>query len=108
MIFRRLKVLWLGFWTNLLGSSEARNQSIVAQGVLQAHRQHLTRVREALTNLIFQRKKLSDQLQELDQEVLELKTDIQQAARENRDELAINLIAKLEGAQEEHGFLKGQ
>ena len=108
MMFQRVKVLWLGFWANLLGTSEARHQSLVAQGALQAHKGHLKNVREALTNLIFQRKKLQDQLQELDREVLELRTDLRQAAAENRDELALNLIARLETAQGEQTFLKTQ
>jgi phage shock protein A len=108
MFFQRLRVLWLGFWSNLIGQGEARNHSIVAQGALQTHKGHLRNVRDALTNLIFQKKKLGDQLQALDHELVELRTDVQQAAAQNRDELAINLITRLESAQEEHEFVKTQ
>jgi phage shock protein A len=106
MLFQRLRVLWLGFWSGLIGSSEARNHSLVARGALEAHKGHLRNVRDALTNLIFQKKKLGDQLQALDAEVVELRTDVQQAAAQNRDDLALNLITRLETAQEEHAFIK--
>ncbi len=108
MLVDRLRILWLGFWTSLLGRSESSHQSLVAQGALQAQRQQLGRVREAMTNLIFQRKKMQDRLTHVDREVSELKVDIQQAAKEDKDELAIHLIARLEGTQEEHGFLRTQ
>ena len=108
MLIDRMKILWLGFWSSLLGRSESSHQSLVAQGALQAHRQQLARVRDAMTNLIFQRKKMQDRLTQVDREVAELKVDIQQAAREDKDELAVHLIAKLESSQEEHAFLRTQ
>ena len=108
MIFNRLRILWLGFWASLIGRSEASNRSLVAQGALQAQKQQLIRVRSAMTDLIFQKKKMQDRLQTVDQEVCELKQDVQQAASENKDELAVNLLARLESMQEEHTFLQGQ
>lgn len=108
MFFDRLRILWLGFWSALVGRSESNHQTLVAQGALQAQRQQLHRVREAMTNLIFQKKKMQDRLTGMDREVGELKVDIQQAATEGKDELAMHLIARLETTQEEHRFLKGQ
>lgn len=108
MLFDRLRVLWLGFWSNLVGKGEGRHQTLMAQGSVEAHRVHLRNVRDALTNLIFQKKKLGDQLETLEQELVELKIDTEQAAKENRDELALNLIARLEAAQEERTFLRTQ
>ncbi len=108
MLFERLRVLWLGFWSQLVGRGEERNQSLVAQGSIETHKRHLRSVRDALTNLIFQKKKLGDQLLALDRELIELKADTEQAAAESRDELALNLIARLEAAEEERKFLRGQ
>lgn len=108
MLFDRLRVLWLGFWSQLVGKGEERNQSMIAHGQIEAHKQHLRNVRDALTNLIFQKKKLGDQLTALEQELGELRVDTEQAAKENRDELALNLIARVEAAQEEKDFLKEQ
>jgi phage shock protein A len=107
MLFDRLKVLWLGFWSSILGKGE-RNQTLMAQGSIETHKAHLRNVRDALTNLIFQKKKLGDQLAHFEDELAELKKDTEQAAAENRDELALNLIARLEAAQEERNFLKDQ
>jgi phage shock protein A len=108
MLFDRMRILWLGFWSSLLGRSEANHQTLVAQGALQAQRQQLARVRDALTNLIFQKKKMQDRLQQVDREVAELKVDLTQAAKEDKDELALHLIAKMESTQEEHQFLRTQ
>lgn len=108
MLFDRLRVLWLGFWSQLVGKGESRHQTLMAQGSIEAHKQHLRSVRDALTNLIFQKKKLGDQVESLEQELLELKLDTEQAAKENRDELALNLISRLEAAQEERTFLREQ
>lgn len=106
MLFDRLRILWLGFWSGLLGRGEANHQTLVAQGALQAQRQTLERVRDALTDLTFQKKKMQDRLTQVDREVSELKIDIQQAAKEDKDDLAMHLIARLESTQEEHTFLR--
>jgi phage shock protein A len=108
MLVDRLRILWLGFWSRLIGQGEARHRALVAQGAIEAHRRHLVSVREALTDLIFQRKKAQDRLQLLDAERLELKQDVEDAARSDQDELAINLISRLEAVDEEHRFLTGQ
>lgn len=108
MLFQRMKTMWIGFWSQLIGNGEARHQTIVAQGAIEQHRHHLRSVRDALTNLIFQKKRLGDQLNQLDSELLELKEDVEEAARQDRDDLALNLLARMEAAQEEHTFLKEQ
>jgi phage shock protein A len=108
MLVDRIRVLWLGFWSRLIGQGEARHRALVAQGAIEAHRRHQLSVREALTDLIFQRKKTQDRLDALDAERGELKHDVEDAARSDQDELALNLIARLESVEEEHRFLSGQ
>lgn len=103
-----MRILWLGFWSAMIGRGESNNRSLVAQGAIEAQRQQLGRVRTAMTDLIFQKKKMQDRLEAADREVVELKIDVQQAASEDRDELAVNLMTRLDTTQEEHTFLKAQ
>ena len=107
-LLQRMKILWLGFWNRALGDHEQQHPDLLAEGVLTSHRKHLQRIRRALTTLIFQRKRIGDQLAKLDAEILEIKRDLQIAAKEDRDELAVNLIAKLDTLQEQQRFLTSQ
>ena len=104
----RVRILWLGFWSNLIGGSESRHKGLVAQGSLQSYKQHLGKLRDAMTNLIYQKKRMQDQLKVLQTEIYELKADIEEAVRSDADELAINLIAKVETVEEEYNFIKTQ
>lgn len=108
MLLSRLKRLWLGFWSDALGGAESANQSLAALGAIEQQRRHLRSVRDALTNLIFQRKKLTDQLQTIDLELVELRADVQEAAATDRDELAVHLLARLETVEGEQRFLVEQ
>jgi phage shock protein A len=106
-LFGRMKVLWLGFWSGVIGSGE-KNVALTAKGAIENHKQNLERVQNALTNLIFQRKKLDDKVSSLATELRELEQDLEQAAREDRDDLALVLISSVEKIKEEHDFLAKQ
>jgi phage shock protein A len=108
VLLQRFKLLWLGFWSGVLGGAESKNHSMAAQGAVEQQKRNMRNVREALTNLIFQRKRLADQLQALDHELVELRTDIKDAAHQDRDELALHLMARLETAEGEYRFLSDQ
>ncbi|MCB0366021.1 MAG: PspA/IM30 family protein [Bdellovibrionaceae bacterium] len=106
--FSRLRVLWVGFWSNFLGSAEDRNPEAFNRGLIQDHQRQLNRLREALAELIFQRKKIEQRLNELMTEESQLKGDLQVAAAQDRDDLALELIARLEKISEEGGVLAEQ
>jgi phage shock protein A len=108
MFWRRLRTLWVGFWDGALGREEARRSELVARGKVAEHKRHLADLRDAMTEMIFQRKKLQDRLDALTTEQRELTADVQAAADADKDEVAVNLLARLESRESELKFTSQQ
>lgn len=108
MLMARLNLLWTELRPWLSGGAEARRQGAAAQAALDRQKQHLLGAQEATTNLIFQRKRLKDRLQTLDDGLIALRTGAQEAARDDQDAAALQMLAKLEAAEEERRLLTAQ
>lgn len=92
----RFRLLWTGFWSNLLGGTENRHPELLNSGLIEDHQRQLHRLREALAELIFQRKRIEHRLAEVAEQETQLKADLQTAATDDRDEIALELIARIE------------
>lgn len=66
------------------------------------------KLKDTLTNLIFQELKLKDRRQELLKEALEIKQDLEDALQKDLDELSLNLIEKIDLINDEEKFLNAQ
>ena len=93
-LLSRMKILWLGMWSNVIGAGE-KNIQLTAQGAIENHKKNKTKIQNALASLIFQRMKTEDRLTAIRKAMAGLAADIDQAAILNRDELALNLMLNL-------------
>lgn len=79
-----------------LFSSHENNPAQVAKKMLAKQETSLKRLRHSLTELIFQRKKIESQLMKLEESRLALKKDLEAAAYQDRDQLALRLMEELD------------
>ena len=107
-VFSRIRILWNGFWSNFMGGAENRNPEAFNRGLIEDHQRQLHRLRDALAELIFQRKKIQHRLDALMNEEAQLRQDLDMAASQDRDELALELIARVEKLAEEGRVLTEQ
>jgi phage shock protein A len=103
--FSRIRILWIGFWSSLLGNTEQNHQHLVNEGILKEQRAQLEKLRQAITQLIFQKKQIRHRTDEISEQLAQLKADLEQAALAGKDELAVHLIEKSEALEEENTFL---
>lgn len=96
MLLHRVKLVCRGFWSQLLGNGESHSQAIAAQGVLDQQRLTLRNMRDASTSLIFQRKRLVDQLDDLDREIIEPRPGVQRAAVDEARRLLKAQVVEIE------------
>ena len=104
----RIESIWKSLWSTVMGRGASQRQSIKIRSEVERRRADLDRLREALTGIIFQRKRLEDQLHSLDTSIKEQRGDLELAARQDRDEVAINLIAATEQLEEQRSFVSRQ
>lgn len=89
----------LTFIRGLLGqlfSNHNADPAFMARGVIQKQKHSQKRLKESMTELIFQRKKFEAQLVKLQNNKLNLKKDLETAAYQDRDELAIKLMEEMD------------
>ena len=95
-LFQRLSQLMSGFFSNAFGRTEKNNQQHMARGFIDKQKRSQKRLKENMTELIFQRKKFEVRLNKLENEKLSLKEDMELAALQDRDELAMKIMEQLE------------
>jgi phage shock protein A len=69
---------------------------VQAQNIIVKQKKSLNRLKESLTELIFQRKKFEVQLAKMENKRLSLKRDIELAACQDRDDLALRLMEEMD------------
>ncbi len=94
-LFDRIGEAIGSFFRNLFGSG-AQNPSRSAQAVIAKQKRSQRRLKESLTELIFQRKKFESQLEKLEAKKINMQVDLEAAANQDRDDLAIRLMEELE------------
>ena len=94
-IFDRIGKLINSFFNNLFGSN-SEDYKMTAKRVIEKQRRSQKRLKESLTDLIFQRKKLETQLKKLENKKVGMKEDIEVAAYQDRDDLAIRLMEEMD------------
>jgi phage shock protein A len=88
-------------------SSNSDDREEIKKAMVELDQRHV-KLKDALTSLYFQQARLTDKKELLQSENMDIGTDLEQAATENRDELAIHLIEKLDKNKEELLFLQQQ
>lgn len=106
-IFKRLNTLWKGLWESVASKGEENHQLLV-EGTIRDYRDRQLKIKQNLTNLVFQKKRLESKMIESDQQLKELTMNMEKAVKAGKDELALKIIAKVEMTKEEVGFLKTQ
>lgn len=78
--FRRLKVLWVGFWESFLQKGESKNHAALIEGTIREYQGRLGQLQEALINLHFQKRKMEEK-----RNVLEINITDYQSYLEKKD-----------------------
>ena len=106
-IMKRLNTLWKGLWESIASKGEENHQLLV-EGTIRDYRDRQMKIRQNLTNLIFQKKRLEQKMQESGHQLKELTMNMERTVQAGKDELALKIIAKIETTKEEVGFLNQQ
>lgn len=106
-IFKRISTLWKGVWESVVSRGEDNHQLLV-EGTIRDYRDRQLKIRQSLTNLVFQKKRLESKLAESGQQLKELTMNMEKAAKLGKDDLALKIIAKMETTRDEAGFLNEQ
>ncbi len=95
-IFDRITNKLGAFFRSLFSGQE---ENFSPEKTIQKQRASQKRLKESLTELVFQRKKLEAQIKKLDEKVLGLNEDLEMAAINDKDQLALHLMEELEMTQ---------
>lgn len=94
-LFDRLSIKISQFFQMLFGAQTV-DPAEQARFMINKQRNSQKRLKSSLTELIFQRKKFEAQLQRYENQRLALKEDLDMAAYQDRDELALKLMEEME------------
>jgi phage shock protein A len=104
---KRLSTLWKGLWESIASKGE-ENYQLLVEGTIRDYRDRQLKIRQNLTNLVFQKKRLEQKMNESGQELKELTMNMEKSVQAGKDELALKIISKIENTKEEVSFLKQQ
>jgi phage shock protein A len=104
---KRLSTLWKGLWESIASKGE-ENYQLLVEGTIRDYRDRQLKIRQNLTNLVFQKKRLEQKMNESGQELKELTMNMEKSVQAGKDELALKIISKIETTKEEVSFLKQQ
>ena len=107
-LFSRIKTLWVGFWSNLIGETENQGRRHLIEGTFHQYEKDLHKLRNAMTGLIFQRKRLDDKIGKVEAQCAVYQEDLEQAVSEGKDDVSLLIIEKLDTVKSEHIFLVGE
>jgi phage shock protein A len=108
MIFKRIKTLWNGFWESMMKGEEDKHHRLLIEGTIREFHEKISQLKKALTTLIFQRRKLQRNFDELTHQIANYKLNLDKCVKTGKDQLALQIIAKMESMKEEAKFLKEQ
>jgi phage shock protein A len=106
--FTRMKVLMSGFFTDLVSKQEEVRTKNLVQGTINEYQSKMKKIHHSICNLLFQKKKLEKKLEENRLKVQSLTFNVEELVKKNQDDLALKIIAKLEGINEESSFIEEQ
>lgn len=95
-LFQKIAQMISGFFNQSVSRTTKNNQHLMARGFIEKQKRSLSRLKENKTELIYQRKKMEVRLSKLENQKLALKEDMETAAIQDRDGLALKLMEELE------------
>lgn len=105
---KRLKNFWAHLFEEYLWKKESENPRLLIEGTLREYAKKQSETRKALTSLIFHRKQLEEKLLKATQMMGFYQDKVEELAKLDKDEEAIDLIGKLESLQDEKTFIEEQ
>ncbi|MBT3584639.1 MAG: hypothetical protein HN509_07015 [Halobacteriovoraceae bacterium] len=107
-IFSRLKTLWNGFWDTVLNTGEEKNTEALIHGTIRDYHERIRQLKQSKVNLLFHQRKLQDKKIEMEQVIVRYEGNLERCAVEGKDQLALQIIAKVETLKEEYAFVSEQ
>ena len=107
-IFKRLKVLWVGFWESILQAGESQNHQVLIEGTIKEYQGRLKELQNALVNLHFHKKKLENKQLVISENIEDYEDYLERMVLERKDDKALKIIAKIDQLKEEKEFLMQQ
>ena len=98
-IFTRLYNLWSGFLSVFVGRMEEKHPEIAYENAINNMTEKYAKLKTAAAGLIKHRAQLEARIQKTDQELGEIKYDVQAAVESGEDELALTLLERQEELQ---------
>ncbi|MCB9664530.1 MAG: PspA/IM30 family protein [Alphaproteobacteria bacterium] len=92
--FDRIANLWRGFTSLWLGSLEEGNPEAVYEAAINERIKKHKELKKAVSNIVYLRNKLTEDLHEAERELKEVSAQIPVAVEEDEDDVALVLIAK--------------
>lgn len=105
---KRLKNFWVHIFEEYLWKKETENPRLLIEGTLREYSKKQSETRKALTSLIFHRRQLEEKLSKAKQMLNFYQDKVEDLAKENRDDEALDLMGKLESLDEEKQFIGEQ
>ncbi len=104
----RIKNYWSHLFDNLLWQKESENPRLLIESTLRDYAKKQSETRKSLTSLIFYKKQLEDKLCKAVNMLGFYQDKVEQFAKQNRDDEALDLMGKLESLAEEKEFIDQQ
>ena len=98
--FARLGNMITGFLNLFIGKIEEKNPQAVFEAAIQDHKDKYQSLKKAVSNIVFLRNKCQSQLEALNSDLEQVKSDLQGAIVTNQDELALILFKKQDQLEE--------
>ncbi|MBK23050.1 MAG: hypothetical protein CME70_03500 [Halobacteriovorax sp.] len=106
--FERIKNYWSYLFEGLLWKRETENPRLLIESTLRDYARKQSETRKSLTSLIFYKKQLESKLLKAVQMLAFYQEKIESFAKNNRDNEALDLMAKLDSLTEEKDFIDQQ
>jgi phage shock protein A len=97
--FQRLANLWSGFLSLFVSDLESKNPEAVYEAAINERVKKHKELKKAVSNIIYLRNKLSDELESKERELRDITAQIPVAVEEGEDEVALVLLQKQEELQ---------
>jgi len=106
--FVRIKNYWSYLFEGLLWKKESENPRLLIESTLRDYARKQSETRKSLTSLIFYKKQLEGKLNKALGMMEYYQEKIEELAKDNRDNEALDLMAKLDSLTEEKDFIDQQ
>lgn len=107
-IFKRINILISGLFNSIVSNQEENRTKSLVEGKIVEYQKKMKKINQAICNLLFEQKKFTRKHEELTHKIKTTMLNIEELVKNGKDDVAINLIAKLEHMKEESDFIIGQ